>query len=72
MALSQHILDSYHSPQGQAGASRGGMWEGGGGYRPLCSFHLSPGTLYDARPKRSQTLLDLEVREEGIFKQEGL
>lgn len=45
MALSQHILDSHHSRQGQAGASWGGMWEDVSGYRPLYSFYLSPGAF---------------------------
>lgn len=62
MALSQHILDSHHSQQGQARASWGGMWEDVSGYRPLCFFHLSPGTLYDPGHKCAQILLNLDGR----------
>lgn len=71
MSLSQHILDSHHSQQGQAGASQGGRWEDVGGYRPLGSFHLSPRTVYDPELKHFQILLDLDGKGEGIFKQEG-
>lgn len=35
MALSQHILDSHQSWQGQAGASCGETWEDTGSSRPL-------------------------------------
>lgn len=75
MALSQHILDSHHSQQGQAGASQGRTWENVGG-TGLYSFLLFLGILYDPGPKHSQILLNLDVSggDEGwgLFKQEGL
>lgn len=66
MALSQHILDSHHSQQGQAGASQGGTWEDPGGSRPLCSFCLFPVMLYDPGPRDSQISWDLDGREGGF------
>lgn len=74
MALSQHILDSHHSQQGQAGASQGRTWEDVGG-SGLCSFHIFLGILYDPGTKHSQISLNLDGAGGGggwgLFEQEG-